>query len=329
LSLPYEQEYSYNFNDTTTLYFNLCSGTDACNGQIACLVDENGRPTTYFGYTRNPYYYSSYRTMSMSYYSPTGLCQKDISFQFQCDTTVTSGVKVYYATYDNCDLSVQMYTSLVCNTLPRLTYQRPFAYSSLSGMIYMSGKISMFLLDEVSQADDSTEFIGWFYYSATFNSLKINGTLSNSLGQQSQVGYLNQGFEYFDNPPRVFSWVTLPGQSQHDCVLQAASSYDNLNWFSTSENQAFGGSRTYESIYFQKGQSFPVNIWSYTSYDVMTTVIQRVDNHLPVYISGDLLAPYVNDGNLFVSELDWDALSTTNLPKSTFDVPAAWNCIKK
>lgn len=341
LQVPPSQYYSYQYNGSASFYFNFCGGLDICNGGLACLVNQGNPDPIIFVYQNSDPYYYSYSNdeiqISYSRYSPSG------SYYFNIQATCSSTVfNIYSASFDfdeednyySAYLDIES-TSL-CNSVMPSTYVSPEVYNNLSGEIYMQGTIPMFSMDSVALASDDTTFTGNFYYSYQYNSVKINGTLSNSNGESDYVQYIYKGNVGNGNPPLIVSQVHLPGSNNAQCVLIPNRFYydddedegQEANWFSSGKNPYYSLQRNYTSVYFSPGTEFVVNTWvKQISYEPAVTLMERVSDNMPVFVGLPLVpfkADYVYQS--FISELNWSALSTKVIPESMFDVPSSWGC---
>jgi len=334
LNLPSNEHYAVPLDSTNTtkFYFNICGSTDICNGALACVIGESGIPDIFAYPNSEPYFYGNYESIEMQYYLNLASDSKYFYLSIGCGSSPFEIDYFYY--YDDDEMQIDASSSFLCSN-PVLTYEAPQAYTSLSGPIYMYGQLNMFTMDSISINSDGgkTEFIGNFYFSSTYKSFKINGTLSDNNGNSHDVSYVYNGNQPFENPALMTSEVYLPNSNVQSCVILPNSfddDYDEVaDWFSTGANPYMDNQRNYTSIYFQKGTSFTVDTWSFNKqYDqVFVNLMQRTSDNLPVSIGSLLLCPFVDtySPSTFVSEIDWTNLDMSTLPESTFTTPS--NCM--
>jgi len=331
------QHHSYVINGTSTLYFNICGGTNICNGGLACLINSGEQDPVIFAYPNSEpdydYYYNSYYQnsyMHLHYNMYDVGRYSSVTFQVSCNETTPFAVSSVDLSSDEDDeyLMVYIESSEVCNQTKPENYSPPHDFSSLSGYIYLAGEIPMFVMSEASSVKSTFE--GQFFYSEIYNSFKLNGTLYSPNGKSSEASFLFDGTN--EGPPIMVSYVTLPGRSSPQCILLPNTFDDDDNevdWFSNQKNPYSLGEREYTSIHYQKGTSFNVTAYSHGStYDPYLTLMQRTSDGFPLFVGGNVIAPFLasNEYPSFISELDWTSFSTAGISKNTFTLPSSWHC---
>ena len=331
LTVPESNYYSIAYNSTTTIYYNFCGPLSICNGGVACTVT-NGQDPVIFAYPNsdtNIYVY--YNEFQANYYHYTGIDYYSFYINVECSSSSYSVSS--YSLYDT-DLDIYAYSSAACqqSSIAPNNYIYPKNFTNLSGNVYLAGQIPMFVMDKASTPKSTFE--GNFYYSQTYNSMRINGTLSanDGSGTTSEVAFLFDGSNNNNNPAIMVSYVNLPNSNSKQCILLPNTFDDDdsdLQWFAPQKNRYFYGYDTYSSIYFNKGTTFNVTTYGYNlNYAPYTTLMQRTSDGLPVFVGGSNFAPMVNsyDNPNYISEFDWSTMSTQSLSSSLFSIPSSWGC---
>ena len=316
-------------NSPTVVYYNFCGPLSICNGGIACTI-KNGEDPVIFAYPNSAtYIYSNSNQLRLQYYRWTG----EQSYHFSINITCVPSVPFALPTYNLKHTSLKIYieSSAICNQVSPSYYSYPKNFTQLSGNIYISGKIPMFVMDKSSTP--TSTFEGDFFFSQTYNSLRINGTLSanDGSGDTSQVAFIFDGQSVKNgNPATMVSYVTLPNASNRRCILLPNTFDDSdMDWFQPEKNEYYYGEKSYTSIYFNKGTTFNVTAYSKNLGDSpYTTLLQRTSDGYPVVLGGFLLAPMIGpyENPKFISELNWSTMSTSSFPSSVFDPPTSWGC---
>ena len=334
LTVPAKSSYAIPHNSSTTIFFNFCGPVDSCNGGVACTAstDNENEPFIYAYPNSNTEIYTNYNEFQVEYRLFTGSDYYYFYLNVQC-----SSEDYQLSSYSLSDTEISIYvnSNTACNEYDNYEYNIDYVFpkilSSLSGNVYLAGQIPMFVMDKASTPKSTFE--GNFYYSQTYNSMRINGTLSanDGSGTTSEVAFLFDGANN-NNPPIMVSYVNLPNSNSKQCILLPNTFDDDdsdLEWFSPTKNLYFYGYDTYSSIYFNKGTTFNVTTYGHNvNYAPYTTLMQRTSDGLPVFVGGPLFAPMVNpdDNPNFISEFDWSTMSTQSLSSSLFSIPSSWGC---
>ena len=323
--------YTLVINSTTTVYYNYCGPISICNGGVACAITSGEEPVIFAYPNSETYIYTYYNQFQIQYYLSTGTRSYYFSISLTCSTSSSYQV----TSYDLYSSSLYIYASSneICGQASPTYYVYPRNFTQLSGNIYLSGQIPMFVMDKSSTP--SSTFNGDFFFSQTYNSLRINGTLraNDGSGDTSQVAFIFDGQTAKNgNPATMVSYVTLPNTSNRQCILLPNTFDDDdseMDWFQPEKNNYYYGDKSYTSIYFNKGTTFNVTAYSRNLGDSpYTTLLQRTSDGYPVFLGGSLLAPMVGpyDNPTFISELNWSTMSTSSFPSSVFDLPTSWGC---
>merc|ERR1712000_325875 len=118
-------------------------------------------------------------------------------------------------------MGIYAYSSAACqqSSIAPNNYIYPKNFTNLSGNVYLAGQIPMFVMDKASTPKSTFE--GNFYYSQTYNSMRINGTLSanDGSGTTSEVAFLFDGSNNNNNPAIMVSYANLPNSNSKQCIL--------------------------------------------------------------------------------------------------------------
>ena len=154
--------------------------------------------------------------------------------------------------------------------------------------------------------------------------LKINGTMFNKVGLQSEVAFL---VPLLPKGARLVSFVQPKAGSPHSCVIMPTDDdFQDLDWFGPDVNENQVISRNYTSIHFNRPSTFVVQQWD--SSDPFISLMIEPQSQMPVFLASRLLAPFrsIQHHQPFISELNWKTASNLAIDPSTFAIPPAWRC---
>ena len=319
-TLPSDQYYSFtNSSSGETVYFNLCAGTNICGGAMACVKDKFDVAITYV----YPFYASQTICCgNIVWYGP----EMFLSIVISCGEP---GMTVNSFVADEYGLQIFVSSSVGCISSSAIQpYVDPVDYSSFTAPIYLKGRIAYFLQDYLGGYFES-EFVGMFYYSGSYG-LTINGTLSYE-GESHFVSFIYQK-QIPLNPPRAVSYIQSSATAPMACRIQGID--DNTDYefaddiFSYYSNQWMTLQRNYTSVYFNPGETFPVNVYTPNRYQLQASLMTRVSDSKVVFLGYDLISPWFlyNGVGQYISEIDWNNIDSSPLGKNSFTPPSSWNC---